>query len=208
MGSSEGLVGHWEFKEKSGLVANDSSRYKNTGTLSGATVPDWKERGLYFNGSTSYVDCGNGASLNITNQITCLCWLNLFVEPISFSRIIEKFSTNGWVLLYNNAAPRKVYMSFARGGAGIGDTNLFPISTPFNTWTHVAITWNGSSAISYRNSVFLGSSIVIGPITVSGTNQLISIGKNRQMDDIKIYNRALSASEISDYYESTKHLYL
>ncbi len=42
---SSGLVGHWKFNEKSGITANDSSRYKNTGTLTGAThLPVWAEK--------------------------------------------------------------------------------------------------------------------------------------------------------------------
>jgi len=62
-----GLVGHWEFKEKSGLYAYDSSRYKNTGTLGdGVDVtnnPIWTEKGMRFDGVNDYVDAGNGARL-------------------------------------------------------------------------------------------------------------------------------------------------
>jgi len=58
--------------------AVDISRYGNNGTINGAV---WTSSGrfgsaLQFDGVDDYVDCGNGASLNITTAVTVEAWVN------------------------------------------------------------------------------------------------------------------------------------
>ncbi|MHC4694214.1 MAG: hypothetical protein ACYS67_15840, partial [Planctomycetota bacterium] len=71
------LVAHWPLDEGSGTTAYDSAG-GNDGTL--MSGPVWVSGrmggGLQFNGSSSYVDCGNHTSLNITSAITLALWVN------------------------------------------------------------------------------------------------------------------------------------
>jgi hypothetical protein len=77
-----------------------------------------------------------------------------------------------------------------------------------NTWTHVAGTANGSVAKSYMNGVEVGS--VAAGATYEGysiPNNFIGGGHgyfNGLIDDVRIYNRALSAAEIQAIYNATK----
>ena len=71
-----------------------------------------------------------------------------------------------------------------------------------NTWVHLAATYNGSSLILYRNGAQVATTAVTGAIVTS--SQALRIGGNAlwgeyfagRIDEVRIYNRALSASEI------------
>src|SRR4030042_2336392 len=86
------LAAYWKFDEGSGTTAFDSSGNGNNGNLIGD--PKWaagKYGGaLEFNGN-DYVDCGNGASLNIRDQITITFWFKVQ----AFSNTWEAFLAKG-----------------------------------------------------------------------------------------------------------------
>ena len=88
--SAAGLVGWWTFDETSGTTAKDSSGKGNNGRIVGTPqwVPGKVGGALQFNGST-YVDCGNGPSLNVREQITIAFWFNFTSLGIGFTRIVE-----------------------------------------------------------------------------------------------------------------------
>ena len=70
---SQGPVAYWKFDEGYGITANNSTSVTGiNGTLSGTTIPTWKTddqcitgKCLYFNGSTSYVNMADNASLRV-----------------------------------------------------------------------------------------------------------------------------------------------
>ena len=69
--ASAALVGHWQLDDGSGTTAADSSGNGNNGTLQGTPqrVAGFAAGGLELNGTADYVDCGTGASVDITGQI-------------------------------------------------------------------------------------------------------------------------------------------
>ena len=75
---SADLIAHWRFDEGSGTIAADTSGNSNDGTLMGN--PQWvtgKIGGaLEFDGDGDYVDCGNDAIFDITEEITLAIWVN------------------------------------------------------------------------------------------------------------------------------------
>src|SRR3990167_8025930 len=97
-----GLVGYWKFDEGTGLVAADSSRHGNNGTLTNYTaaqlltgwvVPShagsfFNPRALEFDGVDDYVNAGNAASLDITGDQTAGAWI--YKKDNRDSRIIVK----------------------------------------------------------------------------------------------------------------------
>ena len=72
------LVGWWRLDDGSGTTAADSSGNGNDGTIQGD--PQWvagKVGGaLEFDGDGDYVDCGNDAVFDITEEITLSVWIN------------------------------------------------------------------------------------------------------------------------------------
>jgi len=76
-------------------------------------------------------------------------------------------------------------------------TNLSGSSLlPLNTWSHLAATYDGATMRLYVNGVQVASAPQTGPIAAS--SQALSIGSNwaGQLDEVRIYNRAISASQI------------
>ena len=71
-----------------------------------------------------------------------------------------------------------------------------------NTWTHLAATYNASALRLYVNGVQVGSLARTGSLAVSGNplriggNNIWSEWFNGVIDEVRVYNRALSASEI------------
>jgi len=209
-----GLVGHWKFNEKSGIIANDSSRYRNTGTLTGAThLPVWSDKGIKFDGVDDYVDAGNAASLNITSAITIGVWVNLNISVTSRVCYKSNLINNGFTVDNVNGIFR--YQTYIDGAFRSSSTSV----TISNVWTYMVVTYNSSEPIlkTYKNGVLVGSIVLSGLTSYDMTPAPASnfmIGRNTSeflkgsIDEVHIFNRALNASEIKRHYNSTKHNYI
>jgi len=198
------LKAYWKFDENTGTTASDSSGNGNNGTLSlsGATWTAGKiGNALSFDGINGYVNTGNGASLNINgNQITIEAWV--YTKSLSENYIISKFDgdtvTSGYNLLLTSS---NIYFRLGSGTTGYQFVTAHGMST--NNWYHLVAVYDGTSMKIYKNGTVLsGSTSFSGTI---GTNSLnVNIGQrvddsyrwNGYIDDFRIYNRALSASEI------------
>jgi hypothetical protein len=84
-----------------------------------------------------------------------------------------------------------------------GDVSVAgPTQLALNTWTHLAITYDGSSQRLYINGVEVANRAQSGTIATSA--EVLRIGGNSvwgeyfqgRIDEVRIYNRALSASQI------------
>lgn len=199
-----GLVAAFSFDEGSGSAASDASGNGNHATLSGAT---WTAAGrfggaLQFNGTSSMVTVPDSASLDLTTGMTLEAWVYPTVQPSGWRTVITK-ETSGGVVYYLHAGSS----SSNRPATGVlvagGERILYGGSRlPANTWTHLAATYDGSVQRLYINGVQVASRNQTGPIAVS--NGAVRIGGNAvwgeffqgRIDEVRIYNRALSAAEI------------
>ena len=206
---SKGLVLDIDFTEKSGTVAGDSSRYGNDGALTGCK---WIEHGLEFNGTSDYVDCGNDASLDITDVITLSAWIkstdNGFVQ-----RILDRDDgvNRDWILrLVGNGVPY-IYIwqsNVIKSSGGIQDLND-------DTWHHVVGVYDGDALRVYVDGTAEGTPTTGIPGGIDTDPQEVSVGIsgsgtegfNGSIGDVRIHNRALNTSEIKAYYDSAKHRY-
>ncbi|MCX5709190.1 MAG: DUF2341 domain-containing protein, partial [Candidatus Omnitrophica bacterium] len=206
---NDGLVGYWKFDEAVAGPAVDSSGYGNTGTNNGpatitsATNPVHFTDGklLSFDGTDDYVNCGAGASLDITGAITISGWFNSSL--LSGVRIIaDKYQDAiGGYQLYTNGNKLEGYI-LGPGGA-FGTTGTTVLST--GAWYHAAVIFIPSTGIYlYLNGNLEASKIISPPSSISSTARSLNIGAengtnylfNGLIDDVRIYNRALSAQEI------------
>ncbi len=201
--STAGLVGHWAFDEGSGTVANDTSGNGNNGTINGATWTAGKvgSGALQFDGSNDYVQLAN--AINFTATTTVALWLNpsgtsTFVSPV----ISAAYNNNAFGLNFGGNSNGRI--TWAQNGEG------GYILSP-NTWTFVVAIFSGVSGnwqVSwYKNGVFDSTTL---STTVLNPLQIRYIGGYRngqtvpfKIDEARIYNRALSASEILDIYNDT-----
>ena len=197
-----GLVGAWSFNAGTGTTATDSSGFGNTGTLNGAT---WTQSGqlgsaLLFDGVNDRVDIPDSASLGLTTGMTLEAW----VRPTT---------TTGWrSVLVKERPGGRVYSLYSSDNAGRPSTYLRlksdvglvgPAALPANTWSHLATTYDGTTHRLYVNGSQVASVSRSGKIGTSprplriGGNAVFGEWFNGTIDEVRVYNRALTAAEIS-----------
>ena len=210
-----GLVGYWNFDEGSGTNAADSSVSGNSGTL--ISSPTWGSakinNGLVFNGS-NYVDVGNPASLQLTGSMTLSGWVYATANPADDGQIIAKSNDNdGWQL---KTSPDTGSHTFAVAlGRGTYHTQRYSATVrQLNAWYHVTGVYNASSQTLdiYVNGQLDNGILSNGPVPPSQTNANLNVNIGRRtggynfigtLDDVRVYNRVLSASDISELYSFT-----
>jgi glucose/arabinose dehydrogenase/fibronectin type 3 domain-containing protein len=196
-----GLVAAYGFNAGSGSTAADSSAAGNTGSVSGAL---WNAGGRYgsalsFDGVNDWVTTPDANSLDLTNAMTLEAW----VRPSALGgwrTVMLKERTGGIVygLYADQAAGRplgQVYIGSERNATGTA-------ALPLNTWTHLSTTYDGAVVRLYVNGVLAGSASVSGAMAVS--TGVLRIGGNGiwgewfagLIDEVRVYNRVLSAAEI------------
>lgn len=195
------LVGWWTFDEGTGSVAGDSSGNGNDGTLNGPV--EWTADGkiggaMKFTGPYNYVSVPSSPELNPTSAITIAAWIN--PSWTGNNRILQKGrSDNQYRLIKEWGDNTKFHLS------GVGE--LFPqeVLPPLGEWTHLAATYDGSSMKLYFDGIVVAEMAASGDIATS--DEPLIIGNkhetapggdefNGMLDDVRIYSRALSASEI------------
>ncbi|HZL92980.1 MAG TPA: LamG-like jellyroll fold domain-containing protein, partial [Vicinamibacterales bacterium] len=156
---------------------------------------------LSFDGVDDRVNVADSASLDLTTGMTLEAW----VYPTALTdwrTVIMKEVTGelSYLLYAHDGEPRP------NAGVRVGSTSYYARGTsglPVNTWTHLASTYDGSALRLYVNGTEVGSVAVTGTITTSTLP--LRIGGNAvwgeyfagRIDEVRIYNRALSAAEIA-----------
>ncbi len=221
---SNGLVGYWKMDEASwsGSSADvlDASGNSNNGTAGcagvGCTKPAGAATGKFGNGGsfdgTQYVDAGTGSSLDITGNITVSAWINLSasVDANSYDRIISKGedsseASGAYAMWINgNKVEFAIYQSGTKAYSKYTSTSL---ST--GTWYHLVGVYDGSMMKIYLNGVLENSDAASGAIDSSANNLYLGARYgsptanrdfNGKLDEVRIYNRALSPTEVSNLY--------
>ncbi|CAN5358592.1 hypothetical protein BH09BAC5_BH09BAC5_02230 [soil metagenome] len=163
---------------------------------------------LNFDGINDYVDCGNSPSLQITgNAITLEAWVYVTAWAGSFNdgSIINKEQNspdNGYMLRCGNNGT----VSFNIGIAGTWHEIISPSSSfPLSTWTHICGTYNGAVQNLYINGVLVATQATSGNIGNSAVNLYLGNSQNNpsrlltgSIDEVRIWNRGLCQSEISN----------
>ncbi len=209
------LVGHWKLDGN----ADDSSGHNNHGTLYGG--PQWVagkvgSGALDVDGIDDYVDCGNDPSLQITGtEITVAAWVKARPE-VWWSGIAGKTASNwadGYALFLHDDNTVNFYVADWR----IASESF----TADDQWHHVAGTYDGSNVRIWVDGVegtpfsYTGSiSDSASPFEIGRIATLDVYTVNGTLDDVRIYNVALSESEIlglvglalqkTDLYEDLK----
>ena len=224
---SNDLIGHWELDETSGPTAADSTVNANDGTMTGTTsVSGPFTNAFEFDGTGDYVSVAHDADLNITGDITVSAWIypHTFGSGYDENRIMFKGAgTHGDNLftldmddsnitfnLHENSGPANT-----AAGCDATDEECARGATTLsaNTWYHVVGTYDGATARIYVNGTLDGSNDFVS--TGTGNTDPLMIGgrdNNTDMfdgaiDDVRLYDRALSDSEISAMYQAAGPCY-
>jgi hypothetical protein len=196
------LVAAYSFDEGSGTTVADASGNANDGTISGAA---WSSQGkfggaLAFDGSNGWVTIADAPNLDLTTGMTLEAWVYPTAALSGWCTVVmkEHFSSAVYYLFANSDTNQPAT------GVFVGSEQMLRGGTPLatNTWTHLATTYNGTMQHLYVNGVRVASQPQVGPILAStaplriGGNSVMGEYFQGRIDNVRIYNRALSASEI------------
>src|SRR3989344_4707522 len=214
---TSGLVGYWNLDEGPGTTAADSSGSGNTGTLTNG--PTWTtgkvgSGALSFDGVNDGVNLGTPNSLNITGAVTVSAWINYRTASLHEAIAVH---ADGGADFGGQQYMLTMRSSTAVGFAVNNGTALLISSNGTvspNTWYHVVGTYNGVDTTKlYINGVQTDSDISAGFGALNNIpTQKIGIGAAIQnnrgyldglLDEVRVYNRALSASEVTELYNYT-----
>jgi hypothetical protein len=178
------------------------------GTISGAT---WNTQGkfgnaLSFDGVNDWVTVADANALDLTTGMTLEAWVFPTANGAgAWRNVIIKERPNGEVYnLYANTTgnvPQVYVVRAAQTGAPLAATGSAMV--PVNTWTHLAATYDGTTLRLYVNGTQVGTQAVSGALVVStgvlriGGNNLWGEFFQGRIDEVRIYNRALTAGEIA-----------
>ena len=215
---NEDIVGYWSFNEGSGSTAYDSSGNDNNGTIYGAerTVGGGISRSaLNFDGIDDYVEIADDDSLDFgpDGDLTVGAWIKTSsvgnVRLIADKREVAEIGYSIGLTSYGNIGQQ---ISDGINCIHVNSNSL----VNNNKWHYVVFTVkrNGNLKV-YVDGAFENQSNVSIVGDISNNNPL-NIGQrytgdhnfNGTIDEVRIYNRSLNSSEISDYYNQTWQSYL
>jgi len=200
-----GLVAAYGFEEASGPTVTDLSGNGNTGTIVNATRTTAGKygSGLTFNGTTAYVQVPDATSLDLAATGTVAVWMFQTVAKGQAGLIhkgqLSSFADEAYSL-QNSGTTRlpEIYVTSGTASKDVVATTALTLSA----WHHVAATWDAIGTKLYIDGVLNASAS--GALTVRNTTGALILGAQYAngfpfqgtLDDVRIYNRALTQAEI------------
>ncbi len=204
------LVGWWRFDEGSGTIVTDLSEYGNNGTLQGD--PQWVNgkfgKALQFNGIDEFVEIPHADILTVDNEVTVMAWINTerhaFSDTENYQGIVAKSNSPRSYSLYTQGSGTLHFSTTSTTtNAYVGSSSSGQV--PLNEWVHVAAKVEDGGHVYYINGEPAGtggSDIVLpgtddtSPVVIGRTGEGASRSFLGMIDDVRIYNHALTQEEI------------
>ncbi|MGK0189877.1 MAG: putative repeat protein (TIGR03806 family) [Verrucomicrobiales bacterium] len=205
---SEGLVMHLRFDEASGTTTADSSGNGHAGQLLNGVnrIAGRVGQAVLFDGVDDYVFVPGATDLRLGDgnaDFTIAFWMDLKADAPGDWRVIMQKGAD-WnqrtlsLFLHpdSNRAHYRVSTTTQWNNGGDGD-----LSWPVNTWTHVACTKVGNVLTLYIDGAVDTSEALAEPVIANDGGFYFgsspwTTGTNVALDEVRVYNRTLSASEI------------
>jgi len=201
--TSNGLVAAYGFEETSGTTVTDASGKANNATIKEAVRIDTGKYGkaLKFDGINDWVTVNDSASLALSTGMTLEAW----VYPTAMTdnaTVILKEANNAEVYALYADEDASLPVSYINNGSYRAVTG--PNKLPVNQWSHLVSTYDGQYQRLYVNGTEVAKSAQNGQIQQS--SGALRIGGNSvwgeyftgYIDEVRIYNRALTATEVGN----------
>ena len=202
---TNGFVAYYPFNGN----VNDASGNGNNGTIeNGLTFVTNRfsepSSAALFSGS-NYVSVPNSPTLSMTTAVSVSAWIFPNV-PSQIGGLVGKWSLGKQPQFLLVFSPRTTeFIDWDIFTANPGEQELLtPLA--YGTWVHIVGVWDGAMSELYVNGVLLSNRVTTGTIVVD--NGPLEIGRyanaasyyNGAIDDVRIYNRALSTNEVQQLY--------
>jgi hypothetical protein len=209
LGSPIPTYAWYHLNESAGATASDSSGNGRNGTLVNMEDVDWQpgklNNGLVFDGANEYVDCGAIGQFERTDSFSLEFWIKTTDTSCS---IIGNYNGSRGYECYI-ASSGKLFVLLRSTASGDQITRYSLTSVDGGVWTHVIVTYDGSSTLAglniYVNGLLsngagvdaLTDTILGGAHFVMGSRIGTTLWFNGSLDEVVIYDKELIQAEVT-----------
>jgi hypothetical protein len=181
-------------------VWNDLTYNISGGTLTnGPTFSSANGGSIVFDGVNDYVTLSS--SRTTTTTFTYSCWLYPISSGVDYQTLFSQDANFG--IWYRGISKKLTFFWLSGPYSGNHDSTQ---TLTENSWNNIVVINNGGNISFYINSILDNSTYIGGPsfnALIIGNDSINEIYTGR-MSNIQLYNRALSAQEVLQNYNSTK----
>jgi hypothetical protein len=212
-GAETGLIGWWKANNTIDDVLGKNPATLVNGATYGTGVNGAANTAFSFNGSNQYATVADSDMLDLSSSLSVDAWINAtsLSHVSSYNTIIAKAgggTDRNFYLGVMNDGTIHVHYNNPAGGSGGFNSAAGLITT--GTWYHVALTIdvNASTIKLYVNGVQVASGTTNGfmasnsaPVSIGAYNGASSTFNGR-IDEVGMYSRVLTSSEVADIYHA------
>ncbi len=212
-----GQNAYWTFEAKTidwnSSTLFDTTNNSNDGTIFDMTPASNQAKGkigqsLFFDGSADYITLASNPIATVSSPSTICAWVNtnnISLAPVGWNQTFLNLYTdvNNGIHMGSVVNTGSFFVSYRSGGSYYGAQTTSSVFSN-NSWVHTCYVWSGSGISLYANGVSLSTTTnvdSIGTVNVIGARNDLGDGSwSGYIDDIRVYSRALTLSEIQKIY--------
>jgi hypothetical protein len=202
--STTSLAAYYKFNG----TATDSGPNGLNATLTGSptyTTGKYSDA-INLNGTSQYAVVSDSTFLEgSSGNISVFCWVKItdFSSELNQHAVSKWTASNGWRLVLQSTGNILVSLAATNVGRGSG--------IPTGSWVHIGFTYNNSTLKVYYNGSQAGTDATVSSATLANSQEM-HIGKRSsgtdgyvkgQIDEVNVWQRVLSSTEVSTLYNST-----
>ena len=215
---TNGLVGYWPFNGN----AQDESGNLNHGTVNGATLTSDRNgvanKAYSFDGSSSFIDCGNSSTISTPINFTFSVWINPSSvvnrnSGTNINVILSKYyDWNGYILgIVDEQGEIRIHKNPLTKNARTSKLSI-------NNWVHLVAVKDDLTLKIYLNDILIQTTDITSFNPSMTSPRSLIFGKaswnspplsdgyfNGKIDDVAFFNRVLSQQEITALYYGCTH---
>jgi hypothetical protein len=202
-------LAYWRLDETTGTVCHDATGHGNDATyvgavtlgVAGALVGD-PDTAVQFDGNTAQIDVGDKFDFVGKVPLSIEMWANPDVIDNGFRHLERKmlydaFQPSDGMYFYVNAGPKP--LAFERWSGGVTDNGMKAYVTT-GAWWHIVGTFDGTNLSIYVNGSLAATTTTGTSLVANGVHLLWGEAFQGRLDELAIYDHALSAARIQAHY--------
>ena len=188
-----------------GSAVTDLSGTGAAGTLGTATTVTSETGGIFDNATSGTNFQTNSAQSISASTVSAMVWVKVATHGNWIDLVKNNWVNSGWIVFSSSTTWN---VALAQSGSQYGASIAHNNST---AWTHLALTYDGTTICLYVNGALASSSTSISNAVLNTGFPIVFAGGTRpgayKTSLIKIYNRALTAQEINQNFNATRGRY-